>query len=324
MGNQNSRNQTYEQYYEALKKTNPYEASHLNISGMKLDPYSVLGLKKNFSWDELKDSYKRIARVVHPDRGGSDQLFQMVTDCFKQLAHEYKLREVDRPHHELKKDAQRYYDSNPVINKPVARDENFLDRFNRTFEENKLEDEDGSSVGYAHMMAPSSKTREDFNIPQVMKKFSQDKFNKVFDKVTLSSTSKEVVTYKEPEALPLAKTIQYTEIGAEKPGDFSSGEGKNKNTLQYTDYMVAHTKTRLVDPRTVGERPTYKNVDAYEQARAEAMSKPATQEELQWRAQQEREKELKEQERLRRAAERDRIAASHHDKMMQLMLSGRR
>lgn len=318
MGNQNSRSMTYEQYYEALKRTQPTQAASLDVSTYGLNPYDVLGVKKNFDWTDLKESYRRIAKLVHPDNGGSKEVFQMVTECFRQLAHEYKMRQADRPHHELKMDAQRYYDANPVVSR--GNDDNFLERFNRTFEENRLEDEDGSSVGYAHMMAPSSKTREDIEIPQHLKKYSPDKFNQVFDKVTLQSMSKEVVKYKEPEAMPLGKRIQYTEIGADKPDDFSSGEGKNKSTLQYTDYIKAHTTTRLVDPRTVEQRKEFKNVQQYEAARASAMSRPPTEEELGWRAQQQAKEEQREQERLRRIAERDRLAAAHHNKMNQLLL----
>ena len=322
MGNQSSRQMTYEQYYEALKSTNPYAASQLDVGD--LDPYEVLGVSKNFTWDELKESYRRIARLVHPDKGGSHKVFQLVTSSFKMLAHQYKARQDDRLHHELKQDAQRYYEDNPVkaSHKTYGskEDGNFLDRFNRAFEENRLDDEDGTSVGYGNMMAPSSKTREEISVPRTLQKFSHDKFNTVFDQKTLSSMSKEVVKYKEPEALPLAKKIQYTEIGGDKPDDFSCGEGKNKQTLQYTDYMKAHTTTRLVDPRSVEERQQFKNVQAFESARAAAMARPATEEELQYRAEQQRIAEQKEADRLRRVAERDRLASMHHDKMTRLFL----
>lgn len=321
MGNTSTRQQTYEQYYEALKHSNPKAARSLDISG--LNPYDVLGVRKNFEWDELKESYRRIAKVVHPDKGGSEKLFQMVTDCFRQLAHEYKLRTSDRPHHELKQDAQSYYRANPVSTKQPS-DENFLDRFNRMFEENKIDDDENAG-GYAHMMAPSSKTREDIQIQRILPKFSSDAFHKTFDEVTSKSLSKEVVVHHEPEALPLAKKIQYTELGGDKPGDFSSGEGggEGRRALQYTDYMKAHTTTRLVDPRAVKEAPTYKSVEQYESARAKAMAKPATAEELAWRAQREAQEKEAEEARLRRLRDRDRLIASHHEKVNRLMLGGK-
>ena len=326
MGNTNSRSMTYHQYYESLRSSDPSAIRTLNLQG--LDPYQVLGVRKNFTFDELKDAYRNIARMVHPDKGGTDQLFQMVTDCFRTLAHEYKLRTSDRPHWELKRESEQYFDRqaqhgpappNPISTKS-GRDDNFLDRFNRMFDENKLDD-DEMSFGYSHMMAASSKKREDINVPKILNKFNNETFHKTFDAVTLSS-SKEVATFREPEALPLAKKIQYTELGADKPSDYSSGEGTSKRNLQYTDYMVAHTTTRLVDPRAVKERKSYKNVEQYESDRAQATQAPMTTDERRWMEEKARAEEIAEQRRLQRLAQRDSTIAIHHDKVNRMMLGG--
>jgi hypothetical protein len=152
----------------------------------------------------------------------------------------------------------------------------------------------------------------------MFKRFDTNTFNQTFDKTTLD-TSKEVVVYKEPEALPLAKKIQYTELGGDRPDDFTSGEGE-KRSLQYTDFKKAHTMSRLVDPRSVQQRQAYKNVEQYEHARASAMKKPETPEEIAWRLRQQKEQEEKEERRLQRLKERDQLIAIHHDKMNRLML----
>jgi curved DNA-binding protein CbpA len=327
MGNQGSRQITYEQYYESLKKSDPNFAQNLNTTNMGLNPYDVLGVRKNFEFEELKESYRRVAKLVHPDKGGSDHLFQMVTECFRTLAHEYKMRTSDRPHHELKREAQQYYDRNPAMNQPPAHvsgrmpratDENFMDRFNRAFDENKLEDD--NDIGYGSMMAPSSKNRDDIDIPRIFRKFEANTFNKTFDKMTVDA-SKEVVVYREPEALPLAKKMQYTELGGDRPDDFSStAEGTERRNLQYTDFKKAHTTTRLFDPRAVQQRKDYKNIEQYEAARAQTLKAPETQEEIAWRLQKERAQEEAEQRRLARLQERDKMAALHHDKVNRAML----
>ena len=321
MGNQGSRQITYEQYYEALKKSDPHSAQTLNVSDMGLSPYDILGVRKNFDFDELTAAYRRIARVVHPDKGGSHHLFQMVTDSFRTLAHEYKFRTADRPHHELKREAQQYYQNHTNTSAPPPRraDENFIDRFNRAFEENKLSDE--ADGGYGDMMAPSSKTREDISIPRMFKRFDTNTFNQTFDKTTLD-TSKEVTVYKEPEALPLARKIQYTELGADRPDDFSStAEGTERRNLQYTDFKRAHTMTRLVDPRSIQQRKDFKTVEQYEAARAKVLKAPETPEETAWRMQKQRAEEQAEQNRLQRLKERDRMIALHHDKVNQLLIN---
>lgn len=334
MGNQGSRNITYEQYYESLKRTDPASAQSLDVQGMGLNPYDVLGVRKNFEFDELKDAYRRIAKMVHPDKGGSHQLFQMVTDSFRTLAHEYKMRTSDRPHHELKREAQHYYDTNnqnqragqpPFSAQPSShdRDGNFNDRFNRAFEENKFEDE--NDIGYGSMMAPSSKNRDDIEIPRMFRKFDPNSFNKMFDKVTVD-TSKEVVVYREPEALPLAKKMQYTELGGDRPDDFSStAEGvAERRNLQYTDFKKAHTTTRLVDPRAVQQRAEYKNIEQYEAARARTLKAPETQAEIEWRLKKEQEEQEAEQRRLQRLTQRDNMIALHHEKVNRALLGGTR
>ena len=326
MGNQGSRQITYEQYYESLKQNDPKFAQNLNVADMGLNPYDVLGVRKNFEFEELKEAYRRVAKLVHPDKGGSDHLFQMVTECFRTLAHEYKMRTSDRPHYELKQESQQYYERNRATNPPPqvsgrvppATDQNFLDRFNRAFDENKLEDD--NDIGYGSMMAPSSKTREDIDIPRMFRKFEANAFNKTFDKMTLD-TSKEVVVYREPEALPLAKKVQYTELGGDRPDDFSStAEGTERRNLQYMDFKKAHTTARLFDPRAVQQRKDYKNIEQYEAARAQTLKAPETKEEIAWRLQKERAQEEAEERRLARLRDRDHMAALHHDKVNRAML----
>lgn len=308
-------------YYDQVQK------GTIDISD--LDPLEVFGLKQNYEWDELKESYRRIAKIVHPDKGGSEVLFNKVTECFKKLALEYKMRQVDRPHHELKREffSENSFDirgmpSNPLP--PISMEGNFADRFNKAFDENKLED-DTMAGGYGNDMAKSTKNREDIAVPKLFKgsKVNAETFNKTFDTVTLSDIAKkEVVVYKEPEALPLGKTLAYTELGADKPSDYSSStEGTHSiRSLQYTDYMKAHSTTRLVDPRSVQKKQEYRNVDEYEAARGVAMAQPATTEELRYRALKDAEEKRKEEDKQRRLAAYDNKLMTHHAKVSQLFI----
>ena len=323
MGANGSRQMTYEQYYEAIRN-NP--AQYANTD---LNPYEVLGVRKNFEWEELKQAYRRVAKLVHPDKGGSEILFNKVTECFKQLASEYKARTADRPHHELRAESQNYYEQNqaktpidirgvPTVNT----DGSFIDRFNKAFDDNRLDDEEDG--GYGHMMEKSNKKREDISIQPILKgKVTRDVFNKTFETVTLASIpSKDVVVYREPEALQLAKKLQFTELGGEKPGDYSSGVdiAANKQGLQYTDYMKAHTTTRLVDPRTVEKKKQFRSVQEYQTARETAMERPASEDELRYRAEMERKEKEREEIRVRRLQEKDQMISNHHARVNQLFL----
>lgn len=308
MGNSTSRTQTYQQYYEALQRK-----QHIQLP-TDLSPYDILGVTKNFNWEELKEAYKRQARLVHPDKGGSEQLFNVVTDAFKKLAHEYKLRQQDKQHYELKQNYQ--HEQPQTTYRPnVIQDENFNDKFNRLFDENKFDDEE-ESKGYGHMMAPSSKTREDIDIPQVMTKFSKSKFNELFDKQV--PVGKDIIIYKEPEPLVLAKKLQFTEIG-ETTDDFSTDATK-KTGLHYTDYMKAHTTSRLVDPRSVQERKTYKSIEEFESDRAARTQQKLSEEELRYQKEMQMKKERDEERRLKRVIEKDERIDKHYQNTSQLFL----
>lgn len=322
MGNSNTRHATYTQYYETLKRDNGGVMPTLSMDLSGMNPLEVLGVRKNHTWDELKDAYRRMAKVVHPDKGGSEQLFQLVTDCFRKLATEYKMRQDQKHHHELKREAQHaYHADRPIATRDTgATDEQFLDKFNRMFEENRLNLEDEQTTGYGHMMEKSNPNREDINVPQLMKKFNKNKFNDIFEKS--APLSKEIIVHKEPEALPLGRKMQYTELGG-KVDDFSStseGTGAEGRGLQYTDYMKAHTTTRLVDPRAVANRTEYKSVEEYESARARTLGKKMTNEEKRFLEEKKRAEEAREAERLRRLQERDTMITQHYETVNRLRI----
>ena len=339
MGNNHSRQLTYQQYYDLMHKQQqqPQQGSKdislpspetLDLS--QVDPYQVLNVPKNFEWEQLKTAYRHAASLVHPDKGGNRHLFNLVTECFRYLANEYKARDADKPHHMLKQQSQDYIKTQgssvqpqdgPYVHRsddrrinPTVMDGMALGRFNKLFEENRLEDEE-TEHGYGQMMEQSSKNREDINVPKLIKKFDQSRFNKVFDKVV--PTTKEVVVYHEPEPLQLAKQLQYTEIGGSKPNDYTSSM---ESSIKYTDYMKAHTTSRLVDPRSVAERQEYKSVAQYEKARDKTTQKPMTMEELRRKKEREEQEKLAEENRIRRTKERDQIAADHYERMNRLLL----
>lgn len=56
---------------------------------MPLDPYSVLGVAKSASEDEIKKAYRSHARQYHPDRNpgdkGAESKFKEVQDAYEIL-----------------------------------------------------------------------------------------------------------------------------------------------------------------------------------------------------------------------------------------------
>lgn len=336
MGNQNAKPHTFQQYYDALNNPNPnptsaYESqgsqgaqgaqgAQENLNLQDIDPYEVFGLSKQFTWDELKSSYHRVAKVVHPDKGGNELLFNMVTDCFRKLAKEYQARQDERQHHELKMDSRKYHDKHEDMRSqdravPDSRfagkdNESFQDRFNRVFSEHQVEN-DEVQRGYGHLMTESSKTREDISVPQVLKKFSSDAFNAEFNKLPVSK-QQQVSKYREPEALVISKNISYTEIGG--AGDnFTHSDPAAKKGLFYTDYMEAHTTTRLVDPSKV-KKKEFRSVEEYDAYRVQQTQRPLSEREIQAQNRHKSQDERKEQARLDRIRMEDSRALEHYQK----------
>jgi len=302
MGNTSTRQYTYHQYYNVIKKDKNFDFSKINYE--LLDPYEVLELGKNFTWNELKDAYKYTALLTHPDKnGGNDIVFNFVTHCFKKLAYEFKAKQQDKTFLDLKKQVEEYYvkESEDYKDKPPPIDENFNERFNRTFNMCKLDNEE-IDFGYGDIMEESSQKREDFKNENYFEKqkFDNQTFNKIFTKTVLPP-SKDIIKYKEPEPMVLAKKMNYTEIGGKKPDDYSSSvEKEGKNGLIYTDYKKAYSNTRLIDEASMKKNKEFSSVEEYQSYRDIKVKKNLTDKEKRYIEQKKLKEEKEEEERLER------------------------
>jgi len=335
MGAKSSRQYTYQQYYEAMKKSgNAANIDLKNINMENIDPYEVFNISKNFTWNELKETYRKLAISTHPDKpGGNKEIFNIITFCFEKLAVEYKKRESDLSHAELKKQSSDFFDkivSNKmphpsIVNMNRDRDsdinnaELFSQKFNRNFEKCKVYD-DEIEFGYGKNMEESSKIREDIKIDKVIKKNKIDNksFNDIFNsKVPIN---KQLVKYQEPEPLLLAKSLQFTELGNKRPDDYSSSSVKKTNSLSYSDYMKAHEGTRLIDTTIIKDMKEFKSVEEYEvyrdtKAKIELSAKELRQQELK-----KQREEKEEQMRLERLNKYDRNIELSYEKANRLFI----
>lgn len=288
-----------------------------------IDPYKMLKISRNYTLEELRAAYKKIALSVHPDKGGSDYLFQLVTLCYKALAKEYHKRAGDRQYHELKSQFKQYQVSpNPVPTNPMDNQRFDLEKFNQVFSTHKIQQP--TDIGYDDFLKKGPTTEvEPKNIFQNTK-FSNDRFNKVFEKVTTQTQEKNkyIVKYKEPEALPASKKIAFTEIGTENVDDWS-GDNTTRKSLNFMDLKIAHTTQRIVDPKTVGTRKEFKTIDEYEADRGN-ISYSMDEEERIYQAKKKKLEELKEQARLQRAMKQDQMAFDQYKRVHQLLLGGTR
>lgn len=326
MGNNTSnRKYTYQQYYTVIiKKNKNFDFSKIDYS--LLNPYEVLEVNKNFTWDELKNAYKDTALLTHPDKETGNQIiFNFVTECFKTLANEYKSRNSNKSFFELKNDFKHTVNNDNNDIPPPITGANFNEKFNKTFDMCRLDDEN-NDFGYGDIMVESSIVRDDFSHSNLFNnsKFDNNSFNKIFVKnIKPSTTQSEIIKYKDPEPLILAKTINYTEIGAKKPDDYSSSAEKNtKNNLIYTDYKLAYSNTRLVNDIDLAKSiKDFKNLEEYEKYRNSKFKKKLTNEEIQYFENKKLKEEQEEYERLERIKQNDIRIKLNNEKASRLFLN---
>lgn len=61
------------------------------------DYYSILGINKTASQDEIKRAYRRLASQHHPDKGGDTKKFQEVEEAYRTLGDPEKRQQYDNP-----------------------------------------------------------------------------------------------------------------------------------------------------------------------------------------------------------------------------------
>jgi len=284
-----------------------------------INPYEILGVTKNFTLDELKDKYKRVAKKVHPDRGGSQQLFNLVTLAYKKLVEEYKLKKINKQFNELKTDFSNYSDTqnntqkrNPEFSKPQYQSNDFREVFNRTYDNHKVHS--AYDNGYGNFMIESDGRREDINIAKKVNNMKQ--FNSAFEAEPLNNYNRRMIVYKEPEALPSSsKSLKYTELGVGKIKDFSS----STNNLDCTDYKAAHSMNRLADPRMMNNRRNFNSIDDVQADRSN-ISYQMSEEDLRKQAIKQKKERIREIRRQERQTQMDIQSQKNFERVNKLLL----
>lgn len=62
-----------------------------------MDHYSILGVPKNASQDDIKKAYRKLASKHHPDRGGDTAMFQKIQAAYDIIGDPEKRQQYDNP-----------------------------------------------------------------------------------------------------------------------------------------------------------------------------------------------------------------------------------
>jgi len=196
----------------------------------------MLGLSVNCNMDQLKTQFKKLARKYHPDKGGDEYLFNLLSDAYR-ILHKRIKRNIDsRDFTQLKQDSK----ENVVMSKDnqVDADEGFIKKFNKLFDENRVVDP-VTERGY-------------------------DEFMKM-DEIEVKSNS-QITKFHQPTPQCSSQSLTYTELGESGIEDYS-GKNDSSSKLHYMDYKQAHTTSKLVNGNEIQKRESYKNLNDIEKKR---------------------------------------------------------
>ena len=308
-------------YQQQQQRKREYEAHLQKLKQDNINTLKLFQLQPQYTMDELKRSYRKLAIKTHPDRqGGSKEKFQVVTKCYFSLIEDLKKREQEKGFDRLRDDSRNYWGeqneiSNDFKNNNPKYDKNKqfnVNKFNETFNQNKLYDE--TDEGYEDWLQHG-----ETETPQVFShKFNINNFNNTFDNWKDESQTTDIIEYQEPEAIVSCNKMNYSDIDKSGKKNYTRVSEKS-NDLTYTDLKSAYTKSNLINTKNVKVK-SYKDINEYENERSN-ISYTLTPEQLRQQAIRKQQEEMEEENRVRRIQLKDNISERHYNKVHQMMLS---
>ena len=312
---QNMENERVE-YVQDTNPTYEREVQYEEKSGkpnLKIDPYKILNMSKNYDKNSLKKSYMKMAIKYHPDKGGDPKKFKIVTLAYKILLKKLEERDNDKLHDDLKngsKDFIRDQTSNNKRNVNMKGDNFDINLFNKTYDENRLKD-DFMDEGYGDWL---KNTDNDENIK--MDQFNKTKFHNEFMKQKKKKTSSQLQKYKDPEELvSMSNRDSIMILGKEKVSSYS-GES---NGLAYRDLREAYSESTLIDTDSVDLSKRKNNIREYKTERKN-VSHQMSESDIRAQVLKEEMEKREEVERLDRIKNRDTQISNHYEMMHQRLV----
>ena len=303
---------------EQRKRRDAY-MSELNNFKSSVDPYKLLKLPKEFTEEQLKQAYRKLVLITHPDRpNGSNEKFQIVTKAYMTLLEEYKTKQADKQFLDLRDDAREYMHKQMKYQKKNVKmdGERFdLNTFNNIYNENRLHEPEDD--GYEKWMESNNYDTSDIKKNDLFsKKFNLNVFNNVFENDS-QNIVKDVVEYKEPQAMNSGGNSCMA-LGQDKIGNFSNSAVNPASAVGYTDYREAYTTSRLVNPNNV-RRKDFKDINDIKSSRSK-IEKFNDEElsEIEYRKQIQSEKE---EERQYRLTQHDQKSFDNYNKVHNMMIN---
>lgn len=245
----------------------------------------VLGIQEEVALTEetLRSAYKKMALRAHPDKGGSEELFEAVTRAYAYLSEIIKHMRGGR-----RVDNNGQMEAPSVINtsrdteaekwkhaEPVKLNAKNLDMnaFNKIFEQTHMPDPD--SDGYGDWLKGGDEGSA--SGPKFKGQFNRDVFNRMFEEESRKSqkSTNALMVHPGEMALTLNPTSGVSFI-SERPESYTAAPNSK---FQFTDLRGAYTSETTISDKVSNVQVGERNLEQYRASREKAPD-PFSQSEL--------------------------------------------
>lgn len=289
----------------------------------------VLGIQEEVALTEesLKKAYKRMAVKAHPDKGGSEEMFEAVTRAYAYLSEILRYMRGGKQHSQSTPTAQR--NAQEVQSQRAQEAEQWkhaepirlsaknldMNKFNQLFEETHMPDPD--SVGYEAWLKDANEASGK-SAPMMRGEFNRDVFNRMFQEEAKKSqqAGNQLIVHPGEMALTLNPSGG-TELVAERPSSFTAATGSK---FQYTDLRGAYTTEATISDKVSNVTVSERKLDEYRASRERAPD-PLSDTELHGIREFERRQQQQESLRERKKAEQAMLQQQYFDRMKRMVIT---
>lgn len=247
----------------------------------------VLGIQEEVALTEesLKKAYKRMAVKAHPDKGGSEEMFEAVTRAYAYLSEILRYMRGGRGQggetksqstpagqrgamevqSQRAQEAEQWKHAEPIRLSAKNLD---MNKFNQLFEETHMPDPDAD--GYGDWLKGDDRGSGNSQNQQLKFKgqFNRDVFNRMFEEEAKKSQrgGNQLVVHPGEMALTLNPSGG-TELIAERPSSFTAAANSR---FQYTDLRGAYSSEATISDKVAGITVSERKLDEYRASRERA------------------------------------------------------
>lgn len=293
------------------------------------NPFEILGIDVTQDEHQVRRAYKRQSLKHHPDKGGDEKAFALVTKAYIYIMKKldrYKVKVADQNElREQSREANQPNHQHTTENIFVNKNDFNKEKFNAVFNDFRISQPDDH--GYGDWMEKTISHNENSSrsdtLPSVKSQplfdgnFNRDVFNDVFSKDKTTGARQDIIIFEDPKPL-ISGNLDYYELGKKKTDNFGYTDRVNSNA--FTDYKKAYNSDNvLIDADQVTFKK-YKNVKDLEKTR-DSLSYALSPEDRRKVELQKRRDELEEEERQLRMREHDHRVESNFQKINRALLT---